>query len=32
MVRGVEEVITMVEIVEGGRGTDEASCLETEME
>lgn len=30
MVGGVEEVVTVVEIVGGGRGIDEASCLETE--
>lgn len=32
MVGGVEEVVTMVEIVGGGRGIDEASCLETKTE
>lgn len=30
MVGGVEEVVTVVEIVGGGRGIDEASCLEIE--
>lgn len=28
VVGGVEEVVTVVESVEGGRGSDEASCLE----
>lgn len=32
MVDGAEEVVTMVEIVGGGRGIDEASYLETETE
>ena len=32
MVGGVEEVINVVEIVGGGRGSDEVSCLEPETE
>lgn len=32
MVGGVGQVVIMVEIVGGGRGIDEASCLETETE
>lgn len=32
MVGGVEEVLTVVEIMGGGRGIDEASFLETETE